>query len=650
MVVADITPESVVETSYFSKLRTLTNVFVTKEHHEEDTKEKQHIRIEQMSPYQVWKEMDHKAVYHSILDGATDPRSKVQEECVMIGVANATMAPMDLISHCVPGTNCERRICFNVDELYMYVQSFEGKPGKIPNKWADEIKLKVPELADAIEPFIEEDWILSIKLHHKVVEVRNKEIKEGVDVTMFNSCVTALMDYFKDYPALMAVGTFLKKVGTFIPPWAKTVLSTPLKGMYWILNNPFMVNFCILMSKATRMIVCCKLSGVTSEDMKKIMAGLWTQVTDNPIAAFFVRAAGALYDCVMSLNIRVFIGDFSSFLTCAAEILKQVAIGFAEVQKNIMKFLVTAIMYLLRRGLEFILPQKWVDKIMGIIDMAIDGASNPLDGFKALVFGDADSTIKLRMMGIVRDEFFENFSTTAFFGLLSILPSSTLDWFLAVVLPLLPAGGYVEKAKDLLMKCANQLNGAITGTTKKYTIGDVIVLALKAGEGFKVVYKIFWELHGWFVDVGGCYLMKKKAWLKKALHLSKSTDEIESACCFKDFVNKLKTALIPPVPNAAQKMALATKNGVVAAYNGVLGYFSGGGQHVLMSRPILSGRFQGKLVHFWLCRDGNRVHIAVKDEELQHLFPNAVSKGPLKVLRYSKLPAQLRQVLALLNR
>ncbi len=635
-----------IETTYFSKLRTLTNLFVTKEHHEEETKEKQHVRIEQMSPYEIWVGMDQKTVYHSILDGTVDPRSNLQEECVMIGTANKTMAPMDLISHCIPGTNCERKICFNVDELYMYVHSMEGK-GKIPNKWAAEIKQKVPELADAVEPFIEEDWILSIKLHHKVVEVRNKEIKEGVDVTMFNSCVTALMDYFKDYPALMAVGTFMKKVGSFIPPWAKTVLSTPLKGMYWILNNPFMVNFCILMSKATRMIVCCKLSGVTSDDMKKILAGLWTQVTDNPIAAFFVRAASAVYGCVMSLNLRVFVGDFSSFLKCVAEILKEVAIGFAEVQKNIMKFLVTAIMYLLRRGLEFILPQKWVDKIMSMIDMAIDGVSNPIDGFKALVFGDADSTIKLRMMGIVRDEFFENFSTTAFFGLLCVLPSSTLDWFLAVVLPLLPAGGYVEKAKDLLMKCANQLNASVTGTTKKYTLGDVVVLALKAGEGFKVVYKIFWELHGWFVDVGGCYLMKQKIRFKKALQLASKADDLESACCFKDFVSKLKTALIPPVPNAAQKMALATKNGVLAAYNGVLGYFSGGGNYFLMHHPILSGRFNGKLVHFWLCRSENRVHIAVKDEDLERLFPRAVVKGELK---YSKLPAQLRQVLAVLNR
>ncbi len=678
---SDVSPETMPEVSMLVKIRTLSKLSEEQELKEEQGKEHYHTKIEEMQPYTIWKYLDDKTLLHSILDGAPDPRMGIEDECVMIGTADNTMNPMDLISHCVPSTHCQKKICFNVDELNTYIQSFDGKPGPIPNKWAAEIISKLPELQTHVEPFIEEDWAMSIRMHKKIVEVRNEEIKKGVEATFFNCIVKFVSSYLQKVPGMLFIGTVFKKVNKHIPSWIKSFIKSPQKLFYWILNNPFLVNFCVLMSKAARTLICCKIAGISAEDMKKIFSVQWDILDQNPMANFFIHFVTGMYGCLQKISVvDIAQQDYSSFLKCAGPIIDHAASAVIDLTSNIRSFVMQCSLYIMKPFLmlmpggeaAFSLMQTGMNSaffhfcydplgtiIKAVNDVRTKGRSGFFTGLKAFFLGDPEARQSLDLMGVLQDEFLQNINTTIFWATMSVIPSSFLDYVMAVLLPLLPTGGYIEKAKNALMYCINKINVEARkhgGTT--YTISDVLLLCMSYKD-FGSVYRVFMEFYGWFVELGGCFTSKLKVKLKTIFGLKLTPEELTSeACCMKAFIVSLQNALVYKPPNAAQTATKETLDAVVntghSIKNAVLGRIAwvkglagyGGGRNPWMSRPILSGRFDGKLVHFWLCL-GKHVHIAVKDEDLKRLYPHAFTKDKLN---YSKLPVSLRQVMAILNR
>jgi hypothetical protein len=264
-------------------------------------------------------------------------------------------------------------------------------------------------------------------------------------------------------------------------------------------------------------------------------------------------------------------------------------------------------------------------------------------------------------MSVVREFFFANFSATFFWGFISVLPASTLDFILAIVLPLIPAGGYIEKAKDLMMKYTNKLAGT------NASIGDVLIMCSKSSALYANIISIFNEVYGWVVDVGGCFISKYKRGVITAmkkipkigdLFTDTTDDDVSAACCFKDLVDKLKTALVVPKPPQAVTTVV---RGVRNMYNYATSWLSDHRLKTVLFRVFVL-RVGNRSINFYLYKwnamgarlagsDPYSVHIGVIAQDIQKQFPEAVhvSKSGFLVINLPALPCDIRQVLHNLN-
>ena len=182
---------------------------------------------------------------------------------------------------------------------------------------------------------------------------------------------------------------------------------------------------------------------------------------------------------------------------------------------------------------------------------------------------------------------------------------------------------------------------------------------------------IFSEIYGWFRDVAGCFVMKFQTQIKYFTNKLRITSfdllkqDISAACCFKDFVKSLKTALVPSKPPVAltkitqglTAVASTTKN----AMYGVLGMFSDARLKHLLT-PVFALKVEGKILRFWLYKvrpnavnfipgaDEDSLYIGLVAQEVQRAFPDAVSekKGYL-MINMKKLPCNAHAILAGLN-
>jgi hypothetical protein len=588
-----------------------------------------------------------------------DPRGELSK-CVFIGTAVAGMPEIDILSYPFPGTP-NISFCFSVPELMEHINNFPL--GDVPNKWAPQLRHVAPELASHIPDIMPDDWVEAVKWHDKALKLHQTEIKETVDVVLFNTITTAMVSYFQMSPSSMTVGTVLSSIGNRIPQWLKNMAAVPAKVMYYILNNPFLVNLCVLLSKGLRAVICAYMSGITKEDIKLMLKVMWNQVLEHPVGAIVVEIVSTIFACLSDVGIRGLLGDPSGFVDCIKKVLEALSVGVARVQMSLVSFAKNFVIYLLRTLLSQLLSPSTVDRIMYLIEMSGDMFANPSLAFTFLLQGEGadDAAKQLQLMSVVREYFFANFNATFFWGFVSVLPASTLDFILAIVLPLIPAGGYVEKAKDLLMKYANKLAGT------NASIGDVLIMCSKSTTLFANVIAIFNELYGWVVDLGGCFISKYKrgmiAVMKKIpkigdLFIETIDDDISAACCFKDLVDKLKTALVVPKPPV---VLTNIAKGVKSASNYVTSWFSDSRLKTVLFRVFVL-RVGKKSINFYLYKwtatgarvtgsDPYSVHIGVIAQDIQKQFPEAVhvSKSGYLVLNLAALPCDIRQVLHNLN-
>lgn len=585
-----------------------------------------------------------------------DPRGDLSK-CVFIGTAVAGMPEVDILSY--PGSP-NISFCFSVPELIEHINNFPL--GNVPNKWAPQLRHVAPELASHIPDIMPDDWVEAVKWHDKALKIHSTEIKETIDVILFNTITTAMVAYFQMSPSSMTVGTVLSSIGNRIPQWIKDMAAVPTKVMYYILNNPFLVNLCVLLSKGLRAVICAYMSGISKEDIKLMLKVMWGQVLEHPVGAIIVEIISTVFSCLSNIGIKGLLLDPSGFVDCIKKVLEALSIGVARVQMSLVGFAKNFVIYLLRTLLSQLLSPSTVDRIMYMIEMSGDMFTNPSLAFTYLLQEEgAESAGKqLQLMSVVREFFFANFTATFFWGVVSVLPASTLDFILAIVLPLIPAGGYVEKAKDLLMKYANMLAGT------NASIGDVLIMCSKSTTLFANIISIFNEVYGWVVDLGGCFISKYKrgmiVGLKKIPKIGDlfdtTDDDISAACCFKDLVDKLKTALVVPKP---PKILTNVAQGAKKTYNYVTSWFSDARLKTVLFRVFVL-RVGKKTINFYLYKwtatgarvvgaDPYSVHIGVIAQDIQKQFPEAVhvSKSGYLVLNLAALPCDIRQVLHNLN-
>ena len=649
---------SLASTSLFSKIGTLVAASVkimrTEDEHLKFRKSLE-IRSTQLT---VWY---HPLVLENdLLDAVsqqtfTDPRGDLGK-CIFIGTAVPGMPEIDVLSYPFPPNVS---FCFSVPELIEHINNYPL--GNVPNKWAAQLRQSAPELE--IPDIMPDDWVEAVKWHDKALKLHTTEIKETVDVVLFNTITTAMVSYFQISPSSMTVGTVLSSISNRIPQWLKDLVAVPAKVMYYILNNPFLVNLCVLLSKGLRAIVCSYMSGITKEDIKLMLKVMWNQVLEHPVGAIVVEIISTIFACLSEIGIRGLLGDPSGFVTCVKKVLEALSVGVARVQLSLVSFAKNFVIYLIRSLLSQLLSPSTVDRIMYLLEMSGDMFANPSLAFTYLLQeeGADDAGKQLQLMSVVREFFFANFNATFFWGFLSVLPASTLDFILGIVLPLIPAGGYVEKAKDLLMKYANKLAGT------NASLGDVLIMCSKSATLFANIISIFNEVYGWVVDVGGCFIAKYKrgiiSVMKKIpkvgdLFDDTTTDDISAACCFKDLVDKLKTALIVPKPPA---VLTNLAKGAKASYNYVTSWFSDHRLKTLLFRVFVL-RVGKKTINFYLYKwnamgarlagsDPYSVHIGVIAQDIQKQFPEAVhvSKSGYLVLNLVALPCDIRQILHSLN-
>ena len=587
-----------------------------------------------------------------------DPRGELSK-CVFIGTAVAGMPEIDILSYPFPDTP-NMSFCFSVPELVEHINNFPL--GNVPNKWAPQLRHVAPELASHIPDIMPDDWVEAVKWHDKALKIHQTEIKETIDVLLFNTITTAMVSYFQISPSSMTVGTVMSNIGNRIPQWLKNMVAVPTKVMYYILNNPFLVNLCVLLSKGLRAVVCAYMSGITKEDIKLMLKVMWNQVLEHPVGAIIVEIISTIFACLSDIGIKGLLGDPSGFVDCIKKVLEALSIGVARVQMSLVGFAKNFVIYLLRTLLSQILSPSTVDRIMYLIEMSGDMFTNPSLAFTYLLQGEGadDAGKQLQLMSVVREFFFANFTATFFWGFVSVLPASTLDFILAIVLPLIPAGGYVEKAKDLLMKYANKLAGT------NASIGDVLIMCSKSSAMYANIISIFNEVYGWVVDVGGCFIAKYKRGMITAMKkipkigdlFDDTKDDISAACCFKDLVDKLKTALVVPKP---PKLLTNVAQGAKATYNYVSSWLSDARLKTVMFRVFVL-RVGKKSINFYLYKwtamgarlagsDPYSVHIGVIAQDIQKQFPEAVhvSKSGFLVINLPALPCDIRQVLHNLN-
>ena len=635
-------------------------------------------------------------------DKFVDPRTNLNEKCIYIGRAEANLESSAILSYCLPGTDCARSLCFYVPELTDHIEKHvaEKKQGNPVNIWEKEIKDKLilanlPGFAAQVQTTMSTDWVELIKLHSLTLKFKADEVKDSFSVILFNKVTEIVCGYFEEHPEDLSKGTVFKSTASTVNRWFKRIVKFPFKLLFYVLNNPFTANICIFLSKALRACVCAYMSGVTGKDIRLYLKTMWSEMSQNIVIMFILEFATTLYTCISEAGFTWLYGDISGILKCFTALINAYFDAESKIYLAGLRMFKNLAIYLAKKILTIFVGKKTADFVFYIIEMIGDGITNP----KLLIewwmqYGEkSDDAIKqLQLISVFRDYFFLDFHATVFWGVVSSLPAEWLDYIMAIILPLIPTGGYFEKAKDRLMNAANNLIRVIgiknkDGNPYIITIGDVLIFCLRQFDVFRTSLMMFYEVYGWFRDIGGCFISKFFSNVQRITNMMRITsvdllkEDITTACCFKDMVLSMKNPLVPTKPPGAltkltqgiASVASKGKNVVYGTYNtmkhtrnafaayNVLSMISDARLKHLM-KPIFALKVEGKILRFWMYKlrpnaldvfpgaDTDNLYIGLVAQEVQRAFPDAVSekKGYL-MINMKKLPCNAHAILAGLN-
>lgn len=455
----------------------------------------------------------------SLLTKTDDPRKNLKEKCIFVGKADATTNPDQILSYTLPGSSTHT-LCFLVPELKGVIENKAGR------EMMDMIKRKVPDdMKQDIPDDMSDEWTHSILLHAHCLDIHDREIKKSVDVTIFNRIMAYLMQFLNKRPIYVTIGTIVGRIKSFIPNWVKSVFSSPRSLFDFILHNPFMVNFVVLLSKGVRAILCAFMTGVTGKEFSDVIRSLWATASVSTVGVLITELVTVIYSCMQAgLSVSLF-----KLLDCVKSLFDAVVKMGLRIPANILSFISEFTVYLLTTA--------WNTTIAPFVHMfKVDPATTTklMRYMNPVTWADWFMGRDVTTMKKVEEIFLNNFNETFFWGVLLVVPSRYFGVILDYIDSMLPDHTQVQNAKAFVKKVLEK------ELWKKTTVGELILILSDYRHQIYDLFKVLNEVYAWVVDVAGCFIMKLYHTLVSKLpYVEHDKTAVPGDCCFSDLIKSL---------------------------------------------------------------------------------------------------------------
>ncbi len=456
---------------------------------EKQLRELQTMLFQKKTNLNVWNNVKDNVLLGNLLSEAqqkVDPRTVLNEQCIWIGTANATLSPSNIVSFCIPNDTCTHTVCFSMDDLITHIHKYTVEQS-VPNLWAEELKSKLPAaLHEHISPVMNNDWVDYIKTHHKILKMNEitKQLKTR-DMHIFNWLLKKLVDYAQLVPGVLFLGTFITRIGEKVPSFMQGWLKYSKLTLMSIFNNPSWVFALTVLSKGIRMLLCMRVVNL-SQDRRKVMhTMILGLVRDKPFLKEITTVLFVLYDC-LNLNADNCDAAILSAVTTSALSIKTYTLDFIKFSFNSLK------------------PDS------SLLNMMIDGINwtvklaTVLTGNKKVEDDLAIAFAQKHLAGPLNKMYYQ----CLFWIFVYHYPSYTLHNIISVLITFVPALKPILEKLHLHYRFEELKQLKKTKNKDQLTMGHIFTLIIKIRAVFESMRLIYEELKEW-IKLIQCWIINK---------------------------------------------------------------------------------------------------------------------------------------------
>lgn len=411
----------------------------------------------------------------------------------------------------------------------------------------------------------------------------------------------------------------LEHLKTKAPSWSTWVLDSvswlakhAAKATLFLIRNPLLTSFLLLMSKTLRMVACVYFSNLSPEDIQKVLAGLFSNVgSSNPILVVVSFFVSCLFNVAKTLLSGNFVGLGTALADCATALVKKVA-NLGGLVRMFTDFLL-GWLQLIGKALDVVGPLGSVLRsVVKGLQILLNCSGSPLTCVGSVFTDSLAQELSLNL--VVSSHLGLQLSTFSLLMLLDLMGEG-VEGIIRTYVPI----PQLRKLMEYLEK---------RGIPFSKWIGWSATLAVKGVDyPFRVVWDVLQEVLGWVEFFWGCGLKRLLDKLSQLLGLSSEVpgEETQIACCMATIVQELREATQVQSTVSSVKSMLWNWLPCDARH-----------KTFLLTSPVATVRHGRKTIKFYAfvwnadapyaCQQ--LVHVAPLAQQIRRQFPRAVRRHP----------------------